>query len=329
MSNELPQHYGNPEFEQPQQELESRFGAKDEILNILDTGSVDVLGRIEEYYKVPAHRNIVELAHVRQEIVGGREEADLAIVQSGGREMTAVFKPLAGEATKFHNENGLGHGYSREQAAYLISEHFQFDIVPPTVVRTVGGRIGSLQHFLPYEQYRNGLDLLPTLDENAADILESSPDLAVMNVFDWITAQADRQGGNYLLRINPPSDDVSNKIEVDTSRGEIGLVAIDNGLALNDIFYRIKAKRQELPGPYQFLTKENNSANALFRELPEELLAKIAKGYQDKETLNQKLSQLNDIDPQEIEKMWQRVGMSVESKKFLSGYNAPFLNTNR
>ena len=44
-------------------------------------------------------------------------------------------------------EHGTLH--KRERAAYLIDKFLGFDLVPPTVIREIDGKIGSLQEFIP------------------------------------------------------------------------------------------------------------------------------------------------------------------------------------
>jgi hypothetical protein len=292
-----------------------RFGDKKELVDLFENAPVRLLGKIEDYYKVPPHRNVVELAHVNYEIRGAREEADLAIIESSGHELTCVFKPYDGEDKSFHRENGLGAGYSRERAAYLISEHFGFDLVPPTVIRTIGGRVGSLQLFMPYDRYRNGSDIMPTLGEESLNMVQESPDLITLAVLDWIIAQADRHSGNYLVKIDPSTG------TADLSNDQLELIAIDNGISLNDVFYRIKANRNDLPGPYKFLTQHPESQQPVFNALTASLRMKVEQGLANKQKLTTELAGLDDIDPVEIEKMWQRAQALLGSNSFLSGYN--------
>ncbi len=58
-----------------------------------------------------------------------------------------VFKPMDGEKyVRYDIENGTG--YKRDRAAYVVSRALDQDLVPPTVIREVDGRLGSLQHYI-------------------------------------------------------------------------------------------------------------------------------------------------------------------------------------
>jgi|GEM_PF-1913180 len=324
---ERPHDYGpealelseSPETER--ESTESRFGDKEAIRVALEKGDAHNMGPIENHYHVPMHRNKVDLAYVQHELIGARNLSHLTSVDLGGIHLEAVFKPKSGEDHTFNRQNGLRGLSSREEASYLISEHFGFDLVPPTVVRPVEGQVGSLQLFMPFDTYRNGLDV--TLSDTEADLISQSPDLAHLAMFDWITAQGDRQGGNYMYKVE------QNTTKADTSEGQVRLVAIDNGISLNDQFYRMKASpgRMDLPGPYHYLTTEGpirpgHPSKPVYHEIPAPYLEKIAKGFQDHQRLDQNLLALEEIDQLDVTRMWQRVEALLTYRTFLSAYNA-------
>lgn len=101
----------------------------------------------------------------------------------------AVYKPELGERPLHDFARGL-HG--REEAAFLLSEHLGWHIVPPTVTRADAPfGIGSLQWYIENE----GMHYFP--------LLETRPDLhgqlRRMAVFDMLTNNTDRKSGHVLL----------------------------------------------------------------------------------------------------------------------------------
>lgn len=124
---------------------------------------------------------------------------------------SGVFKPKSGERPSFCKP---GTCFSRERAAYLVDRFLGFDLVPPTVIREVDGEIGSMQQFIPdsetgWEIARNKLEV---------DILQQQ--LIRLRIFDYIICNADRHGGNFLIKSE------ENKI-----------YAIDNELSFDNVHY--------------------------------------------------------------------------------------------
>lgn len=71
-----------------------------------------------------------------------------------------VFKPANLEQTSIgYPHNKAGTYFKRERASYLVDKYLNLGFVPPTVIRTIDGRIGSLQQFIP------DTDWYPTDDE--------------------------------------------------------------------------------------------------------------------------------------------------------------------
>ena len=296
-------------------ETETRFGDKAELISVMEQGTAEIKGRVEDFYEVPEHRNVVEMAYVRMEQGGSRNVAEFVTIDDEvGHHLECIFKPVRGEAEKFYRQNGLGHDYPREVATYLVSEHFGFDLVPPTTLREIGGQIGSLQLFMPYDRYKLGSEALHGLDEEDYTDFLGSPDVHHLNTLDWITANADRHVNNYMLKVDDDRRPILNA-------GRPEIVAIDNGLALNELFYRLKANRNDLPGPYQHLTRDHATKRNLTVPLPTELRERISEGIQNRAGVTEALLSLPDIDAKEIERLWQRAQALVDTGVFLSGYN--------
>lgn len=296
------------------EDTKSQFGSKEMVQQAMEAGNVLVLGNIEEFYDVAPHRNVVELAQFKFEQHGTRNVSELIEIDTEGAHFLGVFKPVAGEDATFHNQNGLGHDYPREAASYLVSEHFGFDLVPPTIIRTVNGRLGSLQLFLPPDKYHVGAKAMLTIPDEKAEAVLSSPDIEALHVFDWITANADRHGDNYMCKVD------GNGV-ADVANGAIKIAAIDNGSAFNDQFYRLKANRADIPGPYQFLTYDNLTKTNRYVLLPSLMKEKLASGYRNKEELTKALLAMPDIEPIEISKIWERVEKLLSAGVFISGHN--------
>lgn len=68
-----------------------------------------------------------------------------------GKKSFGIFKPKEGEWTK---DKGIPTGtfYLRERAAYLVDKALGFNLVPPTIIRAINGKIGSLQQYIPDTQ---------------------------------------------------------------------------------------------------------------------------------------------------------------------------------
>lgn len=104
-------------------------------------------------------------------------------------ELLAVYKPRAGERPLWDFPFGSLH--LREVAAYEVSRHLGWDVVPPTVLRDGPLGIGSVQHFVDHDPRRHYFVLLET------DAYDSA--LSRMATFDLLINNADRKGGHVLL----------------------------------------------------------------------------------------------------------------------------------
>jgi uncharacterized repeat protein (TIGR03843 family) len=144
------------------------------------------------------HRTVLELLRCGDVAVEGRmpwssNGTFLTTVCHGGIEVQAVYKPIRGERPLWDFPAGL---YKRETAAYLLSEHLGFGIVPPTVIRDEAplGR-GSLQLFVPSD-----------FEQHYFTVYEQHPELhdtlRQMCAFDIVANNTDRKGGHCLLGLD-------------------------------------------------------------------------------------------------------------------------------
>jgi uncharacterized repeat protein (TIGR03843 family) len=115
-----------------------------------------------------------------------------AIADLAGQEMVCIYKPKAGERPLWYFPDGcLAH---REFAAYLVSEHLGFNVVPLTVLRDGPYGDGMAQEWITID---DSIDL-------ATFFATDHPRLRAMALFDAIINNTDRKIGHLL----PVSDDV-------------------------------------------------------------------------------------------------------------------------
>ena len=100
--------------------------------------------------------------------------------------VACVHKPIAGERPLWDFPDGTLA--AREVSAYLVSEAFGWDIVPPTVMREGPFGPGMCQLWIDVDE---AVDL-------AALARSDHPQLRRMAVFDAVVNNADRKGGHLL-----------------------------------------------------------------------------------------------------------------------------------
>jgi uncharacterized repeat protein (TIGR03843 family) len=150
------------------------------------------------------------LQHGDYEVTGqftlGSNYTFLVVIHHQGQEYPAVYKPMRGEQPLWDfPENSLA---SREVAAYLVSEHLGFHIVPFTTLRQDGPYgAGSLQQLIDYDPEYHYFSF------SEADKRLLKP----VALFDLLCNNADRKGSHVLF-------------EKDTHR----LYAIDHGICFHE-----------------------------------------------------------------------------------------------
>lgn len=139
--------------------------------------------------------------------------------------------------------------WERERAAYLIDRFLGLDIVPPTIVKQIGDKIGSLQRFIPdtkmaYE-FENLIKVFKDIRIN----------MIKMWLLDVIIDNRDRHGGNFLIK-------------------DSKVFAIDNGYSLNFS-----------PGEYHGFEEEINPhcgyTDFIGIDLPDEIVAQMERFLMD------------------------------------------------
>jgi hypothetical protein len=124
-------------------------------------------------------------------------------------------------------------GIYGEVAAYRVSEALGFYRVPPTVLRTIDGKIGSLQLFVETD-----IDLVASKTKRQ-EAYKKVPkeDWNLANLLHFIIGQWDRHAGNFLID------------------REGHLVVIDNGDMMSEVHWRLG----EYPWTLRGSTKKTDS----------------------------------------------------------------------
>ena len=143
---------------------------------------------------------------IKGQFTFGSNYTFLVSVEHEGSEYPAVYKPLRGEQPLWDfPENSLA---GREVAAYLVSEHLGFHIVPFTILRQDGPfGAGSLQQYIDYDPEYHYFSF-------------SEPDRQLLKpvvLFDLLCNNADRKGSHVFF-------------EKDTHH----LYAIDHGICFHE-----------------------------------------------------------------------------------------------
>jgi len=125
---------------------------------------------------------------VHGRIVNASNNAMLVEVGTDDGAVLAVYKPLAGERPLWDFAYGTLH--LREVAAYEVSNHLGWDLVPETVLRDGPFGEGSVQRFIDHDPRCHYFALLDDPRHHEA--------LRQMAAFDLVVNNADRKGGHVL-----------------------------------------------------------------------------------------------------------------------------------
>jgi uncharacterized repeat protein (TIGR03843 family) len=138
------------------------------------------------------------------------------LARLGDEGVQCVYKPSSGERPLWDFTDGTLA--AREYAAWVVSRHLGWDVVPPTVLRDGPAGPGMVQLWMESEEAAPGcpdpVDILPEgpvpdgflhvldatggRDEPVMLVHEDSVPLRRMAVFDLMTNNTDRKGGHVL-----------------------------------------------------------------------------------------------------------------------------------
>lgn len=120
------------------------------------------------------------------EIVGRLMAASNASLYCRVGEISAIYKPIAGERPLW--DFPTGNLASREVATFLVSEALQLDCVPPTILREGPFGLGSLQLWIE------------DCEEVEERYLEKSEGLRKIALLDAVVNNTDRKIGHLLYK---------------------------------------------------------------------------------------------------------------------------------
>jgi uncharacterized repeat protein (TIGR03843 family) len=172
--------------------MSERSLSVDDILELLSMGDIEAMGLL------PWSSNYTFLVKVS----GGACVSDDHVAIN---ELLAVYKPRRGEAPLWDFPDGTL--CQRELAAYLVNGMLDWDLIPPTVLRSGPHGFGSVQLFIENDADQHFF----TFRDNP----QYCDQLKRLVAFDLITNNADRKSGHCLL----------------DKRGHIW--AIDHGITFN------------------------------------------------------------------------------------------------
>ncbi len=278
----------------------------------MENGEVELIGSIDQIMPdaVSSHDNEVEIANIT--------EPELIDLKYEDKEVLCVFKPFAGENERTKTENGdssIKEYFPREYFAFSVSDHFEFDIIPPTITRTIDDRVGALQLLIDKDHYisqQKIIEKYPEVDEEQWDALAQSKDFSKMLLLDFILLNCDRNPGNYLVKINR-SNDGGLLPGVKDDPNENSLIAIDHGLCMSSsLYFKVRGIKD---GPIKMFTQTKDNV-----KIPDDLMGLLKTAYEDRSSFSADLID-EEISPDEVNYMWQRVNMLIKSGIFLSKYN--------
>jgi hypothetical protein len=138
-------------------------------------------------------------------IKGGINEKSLLKLKDDG---SIIFKPAEGEDNDYGDDC-----YRKERAAYVVDRFLSFELIPPTVIREVEGRVGSAQEFIDNAPAYSAADPERRFEAN------NSNERIGLYILDYIIYNWDRGSGNWLV-------------------GDDRIYAIDHGYTFSDIVSR-------------------------------------------------------------------------------------------
>lgn len=143
---------------------------------------------------------------ISKKALGGGANSSYIMEMDNGEK--AVWKPRDGERTDLRDSIPEYTQYKREAAAYAVAKAIGMeDLIPPTTIREIDGKVGSMQEFT---------EGVVAKEVPAKICFDGDTDLKRAAVFDYLVGNSDRHRGNWL---------------VDLKRGD-KLRLIDHGLIL-------------------------------------------------------------------------------------------------
>ena len=137
-----------------------------------------------DYEKILRSGEIVSM----KDLGSGRNKPKKVTLKHEGRTVDAVWKPIQRGRQEWGWES-----YQAEVAAYRLDRLLELGMVPPTVVREIGGQIGSLQLWV------TGFKLYEDLQDQVPDSAELEKELSRMKLFDCLISNGDRGSRDFMV----------------------------------------------------------------------------------------------------------------------------------
>jgi hypothetical protein len=123
-----------------------------------------------------------------KDVGSGVNEPKKITLAKEGLTLRAIWKPILRGRHEWAWES-----YQAEVAAYKLDRLLGLDMVPPTVVRDIGGEVGSLQLWV------EGCKLYVDVQEEAPQTEHWERQLSEMKLFDQLISNKDRYPRNYMV----------------------------------------------------------------------------------------------------------------------------------
>ena len=185
------------------------------------------VGREAEFEELLMTAEVVSI----KDIGVGVTKPSSAILKKGDVEFKAAFKPI----TRGRSSGGFWESYEAEVAAYELDKMLGLNMVPPTVVRKIDRKKGSLQFWVEdCRLYGEVMNIVPAT-------VGWSHQLSRMKIFDNLILNEDRNARNFLV---DPEHDI---ILIDHSRAFLTKKKIGKGNKLPNQYDReLMAKLEAL-----------------------------------------------------------------------------------
>jgi len=269
--------------------------ASDEILEDIDMPAYsDDLSRLyntPDPGSVDAQHAITAGSIVGGKALGGGVNTSYKVQVQNGDYIEGVFKPGAYErdTITIHPEVPNGTQYIREVAAYVIDQAVGIGMVPPTTIKEIDGKVGSVQQYVDdasiavsYFNYEiaggiRGLD---------------SEQVAKAALLDYLLESMDRHGENWMV----------------DNDGDIYM--IDNGFSL-------PSRDANIWNKSPFLSRFDNDLSQIVAELPLDVVNTLASI--DNDGITEEIETMG-IDDKAASRFSYRLGnASLMAKEVVNG----------
>ena len=159
-----------------------------------------------DYEKVLRSGEIVSM----KDLGSGRNHPRKVRLKDDDHTVDAVWKPILRGRQEWGWES-----YQAEVAAYKLDRLLELGMVPPTVVREIGGQVGSLQLWV------SGCKLFEDMQDQVPDSADWAKELSRMKLFDSLISNAHRSSRDFMV------DEKWNIVLIDHSQAFMSTQELD------------------------------------------------------------------------------------------------------